>query len=130
MPYDFSRYADPDSVVLAVRADFTAIGGSVRLAVYDDDEAFLERAAVKHEATVDANGVAAMTLHGLEPGAYAFVAYYDENGDGKLNRTAIGAPKEPYAFSNGVKPKLRKPRFDEAKVEVAPGAVVVMTLRD
>jgi len=48
-----------------------------------------------------------------------------------LNRgKVIGRPKEPLAFSNGVKPKLRKPRFEEAKVDVVPGSVVVLTLDD
>lgn len=126
---DFSRYSDPMSVVLAVRTEFNAVGGAVRLSVYDE-KAFLEQAAVKHQAVVNAEGLAVVPIRGLAPGAYAFVAYYDENGDGKLNRGALGQPKEPIAFSNGVKPKLRKPRFDETKVDVAPGVVVVMTLDD
>ena len=48
-----------------------------------------------------------------------------------LNRgKVLGRPKEPVAFSNGVVPKLRKPRYDETKVAVAPGSVVVITLKD
>ncbi len=125
----FARYADPSSVVLAVRAEFPAAGGAVRLAVYDNDRSFLETAILKHKATVDDDGVAVMPLYGLQPGAYAFVAYYDANGDGRLNRGGLlGKPKEPVAFSNGVRPKLRRPHFDEAKVAVAPGSVVVLTL--
>ncbi len=127
----FARYADPDGVVLAVSAGFAAPGGAVRLSVYDDEAAFLEHAAAKHEAQIGEDGVAVVPLGDLRPGAYAFVAYYDENGDGRLNRGGIlGKPKEPYAFSNGVKPKLRKPRFEEAKVEVDRGSVVVLTLDD
>ncbi len=124
---DYSKYSDPMSVVLAVRTEFNAVGGAVRLSVYDE-KAFLEQAAIKHQGVVNEEGLAVVSIHGLAPGAYAFVAYYDENGDGKLNRGTLGQPKEPVAFSNGVKPKLRKPRFDEAKVDVAPGAVVVLTL--
>jgi uncharacterized protein (DUF2141 family) len=72
-----------------------------------------------------------LALGDLAPGEYAFAAYLDENGDGKLNRgKVLGRPKEPVAFSNGVKPKLRKPRYDETKVSVAPGSVVVITLED
>lgn len=129
-PAAFSEYADPSSVVLAVRAAFPAAGGSVRLSVYDD-KSFLENAILKHQATVDENGVALMPLHGLKAGAYAFVAYFDANGDGKLNRGGLfGKPKEPFIFSNGIKPKLRKPHFDETKVDVAPGSVVVLTLEN
>lgn len=129
-PPAFSEISDPSSVVLAVKAAFPAAGGSVRLSVYDD-KSFLESAILKHQATVEENGVALMPLYGLKPGAYAFVAYFDANGDGKLNRGGLlGKPKEPFVFSNGVKPKLRKPHFDEAKVDVGPGSVVVLTLED
>lgn len=125
-PADLSRYSDPNSVVLAVVTDFA--GGEVRFSAYADPSVFLEHATVKHRASVGPDGVAVVAFRGLEPGEYAFVAYYDQNGDGMLNRGALGKPLEPVAFSNGVKPKLRKPTFDEAKVDVAPGAVVVMTM--
>ena len=127
----FEQYADPMSVVAAVRADFSAAGGQrVRLSVYDSEDNFLEMAAIKHQGDLDDTGLALVRFYGLTPGDYAFVAYLDENGDGKLNRGPLGAPKEPYAFSNGVVPKLRRPKFDDAKVNVAPGSVVVMTLKD
>ncbi|GAB4520690.1 MAG: hypothetical protein Kow00133_07270 [Amphiplicatus sp.] len=123
--------AEAEAVVLAVRAAARATDGAVRLMVYDDAAAFLEQAAAKYEARLDPEGVARLPLADLAPGAYAFVAYLDENGDGRLNRGGLlGRPKEPYAFSNGVKPKLRRPRFEEAKVDVAPGARVVITLGD
>ncbi len=128
----FSIKADPMIPVAAVHATFAVEPGqAVRLAVYDSEEAFLEQAREKHEALVDARGLALLPLEALEPGEYAFAAYLDENGDGKLNRgKIIGRPKEPVAFSNGATAKLRKPRFDEAKVHVEPGSVVVITLDD
>ncbi len=124
-------YSDPRSVVAAVRTTFAAPSGQpVRLSVYDNEDDFLEMAAIKHQGELDESGVALVRFYGLEPGAYAFVAYLDENGDGKLNRGPFGAPTEPFAFSNGVVPKLRRPKFDETKVEVEPGSVVVITLKD
>lgn len=130
LPDSFSRFAAGDAVVLAVRSTFAPPGGHVRLTVFDSPATFLETAAGKHEATVNDEGIAVITLKDLTPGAYVFVAWYDENADGKLNRNALGKPKEPYVFSNDVRPKLRKPTFDETKVEVAQGDVVVMTLED
>ncbi|MBI1364437.1 MAG: DUF2141 domain-containing protein [Alphaproteobacteria bacterium] len=127
---DLSRYAEPGAVVLAIRTGVRAAGGKVRLLGYDDPAAFLERATVKYDALVNADGVAVIPLHGLHKGQYAFLAYYDENGDGKLNRNALGRPKEPYGFSNDVRPKLHKPHFNDVKVDVAPGEVIVLTLRD
>ena len=118
------------ATVLNVETDFDAAGGRVRVTVYDSEENFLEQAAAKFESTIGPRRLATVNLDGLETGDYAFVAYYDKNGDGKLNRSALGWPKEPYAFSNGVKPKLRKPKFDEAKVDVAPGAIITLKISD
>ena len=127
----FNKYADPDSVVAAVQTTFKADSGkAVRLNVYDSKEAFLEMAAVKHRGELDDTGLALVRFRGLEPGEYAFAAYLDENGDGKLNRGPLGRPKEPFAFSNGIIPKLRRPKFDETKVAVEPGSVVVITLEE
>ena len=128
---DLDQYSDPRSVVAAVQTAFDAASGQrVRLSVYDSEDNFLQMAAIKHQGAIDETGVALVRFYGLKPGAYAFVAYLDENGDGKLNRGPLGAPREPFAFSNGVVPKLRRPKFDEAKVEVEPGSVVVITLKD
>ncbi|NOX82902.1 MAG: DUF2141 domain-containing protein [Alphaproteobacteria bacterium] len=128
----FSVYADPAIPVVAIQTTFDVVPGkAIRLAVYDSEEAFLENARAKHQAPVDARGLAILPLAGLEAGEYAFAVYLDLNGDGKLNRGKfLGRPKEPVAFSNGAKAKLRKPRFDEAKVTVEPGSVVVITLND
>lgn len=128
----FAKYSDPAHIVAAVKTDFNAAPGqAVRLAVYDSEEAFLEEARAKHEAPLGPDGVAVLSLDNLDAGEYAFAAYLDENGDGKLNRgKVLGRPKEPVAFSNGFVPKLRKPRYDETKVSVAPGSVVVITLED
>lgn len=126
----FAKFRNSDAVVLAIRSEFAPVGGHVRLTVFDDPETFLEAATARHEATLDGEGIAVITLKDLAPGDYAFVAYLDENGDGKLNRNAFGKPKEPFIFSNDIKPKLRKPTFDETKVAIAPGEVVVLTLED
>jgi len=125
----FSRFAEPDAVVLAVEAPFAAPGSAVRLTVYDAPDTFLEKALLKEQGVVGDDGVAVVTLRGLEPGDYAFVAYLDENGDMKLNKNAIGKPTEPFIFSNNVKPKLKRPSFSQTRVDVAPGSVVVLTLK-
>jgi uncharacterized protein (DUF2141 family) len=124
----YSSLSAVDAIVLAVHAD-AGKGREVRLTVYDNPETFLEMPASRHHAKVGDDGLAVMQVRGLKAGEYSFVAYLDENGDGKLNRNALGKPKEPFIFSNDVKPKLKKPSFDETKVSVAPGEVVVLTLK-
>ena len=40
------------------------------------------------------------TVLDLEEGEYAFSIFQDLNGDGKINSSFIGIPKEPYGFTN------------------------------
>ena len=51
----------------------------------------------------------------LRAGPYAAIAYQDTNGNGRLDRTRIGLPTEPYAFSNGAgryeRPSWRRAAF-------------------
>lgn len=127
---EYPAYAQPEAVVLAVKAGFAPPGGAVRLTVYDNAERFLEAPLTKLMGTVNEDGVAVIPLSNLAAGAYSFAAYYDANGDGKLNRGMFGRPKEPFVFSNNVRPMLRKPRFSETAVAVEPGDVVVLTLKN
>ena len=127
----FAQYSAPGVVVAAVQTPQPIkVGSEVRLSVYDSEELFLEIAAIKHRGVVNEEGLALITFYGLTPGDYSFAAYLDEDGDGQLDRDPLGRPREPFTFSNGVVPKLRKPTFDETKVRVAPGSVVVMQLED
>ncbi|MEL6370620.1 MAG: DUF2141 domain-containing protein [Pseudomonadota bacterium] len=128
-PNPFAKYADPEGVVLAVQPDFDVEGGAVRLSIYEEDQ-FLEEARAKFQGELNEDGFAIVPVGALPDGEYAFVAYLDENRDGKLNRSIIGSPKEPFGFSNGVRPKLSKPDFEDAKVDVVPGSVIVLTIED
>ncbi len=49
------------------------------------------------------------------PGEYAVAIFQDLNKNKKLDRNAIGIPKEPFGFSNNVKPKFSSPKFEECK---------------
>jgi uncharacterized protein (DUF2141 family) len=51
----------------------------------------------------------------LPKGEYAVAISQDYNGNGVLDKNLMGIPKEPYVFSNSVRPKFRAPTFDEAK---------------
>lgn len=50
----------------------------------------------------------------LPPGDYAVSTYQDVNSNGKLDRYVIGKPKEPYGFSNNVKP-FGPPSYKDCK---------------
>ena len=54
----------------------------------------------------------------LPQGDYAVSTYQDTNRNGKLDRRFYGPPKEPYGFSNEVKPSFGPPKYDRCKFEI------------
>lgn len=62
------------------------------------------------------------------PGTYAAIAYQDTNGNGRLDRTGLGLPLEPYGFS-GDAARSARPDFARARFGVRePGAGVRVRL--
>ncbi|PAW95560.1 hypothetical protein CKK33_01975 [Mucilaginibacter sp. MD40] len=55
----------------------------------------------------------------LSEGIYGFTMIDDENGNGKLDKNFIGVPKEGFGFSNYFMEKLRKPAFNDFKIDLA-----------
>ncbi len=47
---------------------------------------------------------------------YAINIVHDADSNGECNRTKIGFPTERIGFSNNIKPKMKVPSFDSAKI--------------
>ena len=58
-------------------------------------------------------------LRDVTPSRYAVAAYQDLDGSGSMERSRLGIPLEPYAFSNDAG-RVRKPTFEAAEVSVGP----------
>ena len=69
------------------------------------------------------------TFHDLAPGEYAIGLYHDEDSNGKFKTNFIGYPKEPYGFSNNVKPVISAPDFEDAKFTAPANKTVVVEIR-
>ncbi|WP_242137639.1 MULTISPECIES: DUF2141 domain-containing protein [unclassified Sphingomonas] len=59
-------------------------------------------------------GMTTVTLRDLKPGRYAAQVYYDQNGNGKVDRALFGIPKEGVGFSNDAKIRMSPPKWEEA----------------
>jgi uncharacterized protein (DUF2141 family) len=59
-------------------------------------------------------GQTVVTLYGLKPGRYAAQVFYDQNGNGKIDRALFGIPKEGVGFSNDARIKLAPPKWEDA----------------
>lgn len=62
----------------------------------------------------------------LEPGEYGAFVYHDLNSNSRLDKSFVGLPKEPYAFS-GQFNERRLPKFEECMFVVGedPAAITV-----
>jgi len=76
------------------------------------EKGFLEKSI--QTKSVNISGSKVMVEFDLPPGEYAVSTYQDVNSNGKLDRYIIGKPKEPYGFSNNVKP-FGPPSYNECK---------------
>lgn len=90
------------------------VDGYIRIGVFNSNEKFLKKDSTfkKYKVAVE-NNTETIIIDDLPKGEYAFILYHDKNSDGKMNRKLIGIPKEPFGFSNNVRPKFSKPTFDE-----------------
>lgn len=92
------------------------IQGEIKVGVFNTDTHFLKEGKVfkGYSVKVDKN-TASFTISDLPKGEYAVSIYHDVNSDDKMNTNMIGIPKEPYGFSNNVKPIMSAPKFRECK---------------
>jgi uncharacterized protein (DUF2141 family) len=93
--------------------------GTVALALFDQRQRFDAGTMPVETATLPLDGrTCEWQLDGLPPGDYAIKAYLDSNGNGRLDRGALGAPTEPYGFSNDARGRLGPPSWEKARFTV------------
>ena len=91
----------------------------VRVVLFNSPNSFPdEEQYFKVQATKATQGVALVEFADLSPGAYAIMAYHDENEDNRLNRVLGMWPSEGYGLS--LNPLiLGPPAFQEAAFELS-----------
>ena len=67
--------------------------------------------AYKKAAVVDQK--AQIVFTNLPHGSYGVSIYHDENANGKMDKNAMGIPKEAYGFSNNAKGFFGKPGYKD-----------------
>lgn len=94
--------------------------GKIILNVFKDNASYDDEKPYKI-LTFDKTGIADGTLVlkcELEPGIYGFTMVDDENGNGKIDKNLVRIPKEGFGFSNFFMEKMKKPTFDDFKVDL------------
>ena len=109
----FSGFKTPDNYRLDVEVTNYDQNSSSKIWVsVFEENGFLEK-SIQTKSTL-AIGQKVVITFDLPPGKYAVSSYHDINQNNKLDRYFIGKPKEPYGFSNNVRP-LGPPDFEDCQ---------------
>lgn len=112
--------ADGEGVTVTVTVtNIPGAEGNLLIGLYDSAKDFTGNPlpnSPKIPVTSEENVVA--TIENVKPGTYAISVIQDLNGNGKLDKSFIGMPKEPLAFSVIRKIPKGKPKFEACSFEV------------
>lgn len=105
--------AQKSSDLTVVINGIESVKGEVRIAVFDSQEGFDNRAFVCRTFQKVESNKLTYTFVDLPQGQYMVVAFHDKNSNGELNKNLLGVPTEKYGFSNNIRPTFRAPSFEE-----------------
>ncbi len=104
--------------------------GEIGCALYRDPAGFPMDASKATSVRIKAKtGTVECKFTGLGPGSYALAVSHDLNSNRKTDTNFVGMPKEDWGVSNNVRPRLRAPRFDEARFELKDGVSARLEVR-
>jgi uncharacterized protein (DUF2141 family) len=106
--------------------------GFITLTLYPDDPArFLKPMGSLYLVKVPARaGVTQACLFVPSPGSYGLALYHDANGNGKIDRSGLGIPKEGFGFSNNPRILFSAPKLKSVRLTVgAAGAQTRIRMR-
>jgi uncharacterized protein (DUF2141 family) len=121
-----SAFAEPIDVAVEV-SGLRATKGRVLVALHDDRWAFPSRwdRAVASTSIVAKEGTVTATLRLPRPGRFALIVIHDEDADGRMNKNAVGLPREGYATGRNAT-ELEFPFFVPALRDWTPGTRVAV----
>lgn len=105
------------SALLVEAAGFADNGGAAHLSVYSSRVGFPDQPRFSEQQPI-ADGSARWEIGDLPTGDYAVLVWHDRDGDGALDRSMFGAPREPYGYSNAV--RGNNPDWDAVRVPLGP----------
>jgi uncharacterized protein (DUF2141 family) len=121
----------PESVTLRVEVTGFGHKGEVGCGLYQQAEGFpTDPSAAVQTLWQDASGEQVTCVFSdLQAGTYAVTASNDTNGNRIVDTNLFGMPKEAWGVSGDVRPRLRAPRFDEARFQTPLSGELVVKVR-
>lgn len=90
---------------ISVRIDNPAATGKVALVLFNSANTFGDLRDPFKVVIHNLDGRDEYIIEDIAPGEYALLVYFDENGNGRIDKNFIGIPNEPLGFSNRYRPK-------------------------
>ncbi len=119
LPFFFFGFTLPNlgnGILTVIVNGIDTQSGTVRVAVFNDPKKFLEKQGYAYNQVVAVGNQKSVKINFNIPfGTYAVTCYHDINDNHVLDQNYMGIPQEPYAMSNNVSVKWRRPTFDETK---------------
>lgn len=101
--------------------------GEIRIAIFNSKANYTKEPFALAVVPVTAK-VVEWRLPELLYGEYAIAVYHDENTNTKLDTNVVGAPVEPYGFSNNARGLFGPPSWENARVEVNESTLTISIL--
>lgn len=119
-----SSVTKPKPLIISI-TNVKTTNGNVRVGIYKKGNDFPnEKDTYQNKVyKVTKTGSILIKIEDLPYGEYAIGIYQDENKNATLDKNFVGAPKEPFAFSNNVKPLFTAPDFEECRFQYAENNV-------
>ena len=99
---------------------FPSSDGFAMVALHNSEESYEggEVSAIAKTKIMVVDRKVQVVFTNLPYGWYGVSLYHDENGDGQIDKNAMGIPKEAYGFSNNAKGIFGKPDYQDVKFEL------------
>lgn len=117
-----------EAATLTVELQGAATSGQVMAALYRSPDGWMKDGKDIARQGAVGNGKVTMVFANLAPGKYAVSAYFDANGNNKLDTNAAGVPTEKYGFSRDAAGNFGPPSFDAAAIDLQADASIVIHL--
>ena len=105
------------------------VTGSIFIGVFNNKESFPKdghQFKILYESVTENPMI--YKIKDLPVDEYAVAVYQDINEDKECNLNFIGIPKEPYGFSNDIKPRFSAPPFKKTKFRLVEGDTIAIKL--
>lgn len=98
--------------------------GKVQIGLFKPCAGFPDKCRPTESKQIPAAKGSIQAIFEVDPGEYALAVYHDVNNNGKIDMRLF-VPKEPYGFSNNVRPRFSPPKFADCRVQIGAEAKTI-----